>query len=447
MPINAGFWPGSRLDRLMKIPGPAKPAQSTAPAVTLSLNGIASGVAFGNTSPAVGIQVVGITSGAKVGNESIAAVFADLGIASRAAVGNEGIAAAILGLGIASDVKVGNESAVAVIGDIGIASKATIGSQSVGVTIQGAGISSGARIGDIAVTSGITLTLNGIASGARVGDPSLAAAISGIGIGSGAKLGSQTTSLTIQPAGIASGASLGLLSLAELLQALGIPSGQAVGIPNVIGLTVLYLPGIPGGTIIGLLAVTEQAPAPLVTPVVPPPLADAIYQYVVAVLESAFDVPTVIWEFEGGPRPNVFPYLSLNIVRSHGVGQAYQSPIAADAGAQGVFLPKDWTVRISGWGAGARDLVEAIRQSLEAPWWIDVLEGLGLSYRDMTQPRSTSRIIDFSPEQAWSMDVTFGASAELAQAIAAWIEFAIISGTIAAPDGSQQVLPVQTIGK
>ena len=428
----------------MKIPGPAKPAQGQAPVATLSLTGIASGAIFGNQSAAAVIQDTGVASSARIGDESIAAVMADVGIASGARIGDEFVTPAISATGIASGVKIGDIAIAATIGDLGISAGAKIGNESAAAVISDTGVASGVRVGNIQITTGLTLALTGIPSGAVVGNEAISLNLGPAGIPSRAAFGSETTSLTVQATGVASGSSLGLPTLAEVLHGIGIPTGQLFGNTTIslAGVPVaLYLPGIPSAAKIGLPSI-----APIAIPV-PPPLADAIYQYVVAVLESAFDVPTVIWEFEGGPRPNVFPYLSLNIVRSHGVGQAYQSSIAADVGAQGVFQPKDWTVRINGWGGGSRDLVEAIRQSLEAPWWIDTLESLGLSYRDMSQPRAQNRIIDFQPENGWGIDISFGVTAELAQSIAAWIEFAIISGTIVAPDGSKQVLPGQTVGK
>jgi hypothetical protein len=171
------------------------------------------------------------------------------------------------------------------------------------------------------------------------------------------------------------------------------------------------------------------------------------------------NTPPAIWAFEGGPRP-IPPYVSMNYTTTKHIGQGWQSPavpLRDDMGnligyGQGVFWNEDPEISFQGYGAIAPDILGYIHDSLEAPWWYDELENLGLVAREHTSPRDISMIFDnAAPERRWVMDISFGIPIELDQLDIAWIEFVQLTENYAMPDSTPAapdlVTVSQTIGK
>lgn len=185
-------------------------------------------------------------------------------------------------------------------------------------------------------------------------------------------------------------------------------------------------------------------------------LQGAIGNYVGQVLTAFYPTPPLwIWAYEGGPRP-IPPYLSMNVIAARHIGQGYQSPavplrdpVTNDVlgYGQGVFWNEDAEISFQAYGAIAPDILGYIHDSLEAPWWYDVLESLGLVAREHTEPRDISQIIDgASPERRWVMDITFGVPRELDLLNSGWIEFVQLTENYVMPDSTATVPDILTVG-
>jgi hypothetical protein len=165
-------------------------------------------------------------------------------------------------------------------------------------------------------------------------------------------------------------------------------------------------------------------------------------------------LPLAIWAFEGGPRP-IPPYLSMNHISARHVGQGYQSPAVPlrDGNGnvigygQGVFWNEDPEISFQAYGAAAPDILGFVHDSLEAPWFYDSLEGLGLVARGHSEPRDISLFMDgTSPERRWVMEITFGIPREIDNLQTGWIEFAQITENYGMPDTTPSAPDILTVG-
>jgi hypothetical protein len=172
------------------------------------------------------------------------------------------------------------------------------------------------------------------------------------------------------------------------------------------------------------------------------------------VIPSAYPppVPLAIWAFLGAPRPTGL-YVSLNTIGGSDFGAGYESPAVpirdSDGNVasygQGVFWDEDKTLSVQAHGAGASDLLDVIHNSLKTPWWRDVLASVGLVFRDHTNPRDISMMIDDQPEIRWVMEITFGLPTELDQPQVPWIQFVNLTQNYVMPDSTPAVPDQQTV--
>jgi hypothetical protein len=183
---------------------------------------------------------------------------------------------------------------------------------------------------------------------------------------------------------------------------------------------------------------------------------DAIHAWADYVLNppgQPFGIP-IAWMYGSGPRPAP-PYVGLNIITNHHPGQGSQGGVflanpsdPTSLATQRVGWHEESEVSIQGFGEPAADYVDSLHDSLETPWVVDFLEGLGLAQGDHTDRRAIPSIIDQVAERRWVMEVTFRYPTQVSLPGAPWIEFVQVSGTIYLPDGTTAIpVPQFTIGQ
>jgi hypothetical protein len=140
-------------------------------------------------------------------------------------------------------------------------------------------------------------------------------------------------------------------------------------------------------------------------------LKEALYDWVEAVVKDNGRTDPVIWRDTGGVRPTP-PFVSMEILGGSRPGHPWKSRVKIDPenpedmGEQTIVQPSKKTVTLYGFGEGAADLLEAIRDSIWMEAYSSMLEQKGLVIQQANDVANIGSEMDGVMENQCHFDFT-----------------------------------------
>ncbi len=130
---------------------------------------------------------------------------------------------------------------------------------------------------------------------------------------------------------------------------------------------------------------------------------------------SSIIAVSVIFADDNGPRPSL-PYITINVTTTVKVGQANKEFPIPDTGIQKIRYNEDVSLSLNGYGVGANDQLQLLKDSLQKESVRDTLRVDGLVIRDdSTGITDISTLIDETIEKRWLFEIFMGFGQEITE--------------------------------
>lgn len=139
----------------------------------------------------------------------------------------------------------------------------------------------------------------------------------------------------------------------------------------------------------------------------------ALWTWINSVINSPSGTTPIIWANGNGPRPTIFPYLSLNLIASVKKGSAWKSGVSGvvvigDDGSSTIRWDVDATVSIQAYGKGGMELLEKIISGFERETSSAALLAAEIALRGEPSVKDLTLVLDEVNEPRYAMDLVFG---------------------------------------